>query len=63
MDPSLEDPSSPTDNTPPSPPPASARREENQDEQDDLDKGRPKNTDQEDHGVQTAGIKRRSSRR
>jgi len=38
------------------------RREENRDEQDDLDNGRPKKTDEEDHGVDTAGITRKSDR-
>jgi hypothetical protein len=38
------------------------RREENRDEQDDLDNDRPKKTDEEDHGVHTAGIKRKSDR-
>jgi hypothetical protein len=60
MDPSLEDPSSPTTSTSPSPPPGiNTGGPENRDEQNDLDNDRPKNTDEEDHGVQTAGIKRK----
>jgi hypothetical protein len=58
MDPSLEDPSSLTTGTPQSHPTRRRRRRENRCEQNDLNKFRPKNADEENLDVQTAGIKR-----
>jgi hypothetical protein len=58
MDPSLEDPSSLTTDEPPSSPDQRRRRTRKSMRIKRLNKSRPKKTDEENHDVQTAGIKR-----
>jgi hypothetical protein len=58
MDPSLEDPSSPRTTLTPTRPPRPTAAAGNSMRRRRLKNARPKKTDEEDLGVQTAGIKR-----
>jgi hypothetical protein len=58
MDPSFEDPSSPTTSQPRTRPMYQHRRRENRCANKTIEKSCPKKTDEENLDVQTAGIKR-----